>query len=154
TKATVQTAYGKLPLSFEANQGQSDAQVKFLSHGRGYSISLAPTEAVITLRSLTRNGESENRRAGEKRKEEGGNPHSAPHDPSATVLRLQLVGANPDATVSGVDELPGRVNYITGQDQAKWHTNIPTYAKVKYENVYPGVDLIYYGNDARRLEYD
>src|SRR5262245_12652220 len=114
TKATVQTAYGKLPLSFEANQGQSDAQVKFLSHSRGYSISLAPTEAVLTLRSLTRNGESENRRAGEKRKEEGGNPRSAPPNPSATVLRLQLVGANPDATVSGVDQLPGRVNYITG----------------------------------------
>src|SRR5207344_1390966 len=71
-----------------------------------------------------------------------------------TVLQLQLVGANPHAPVSGVDELPGRVNYISSQDQTKWHTNIPTYAKVQYENVYPGVNLLYYGNDRHRLEYD
>jgi hypothetical protein len=70
------------------------------------------------------------------------------------VLRLQLVGANPHAAVSGVDELPGRVNYVVGQDSTQWHTNIPTYTKVKYESVYPGVDLIYYGTDQRQLEYD
>jgi uncharacterized repeat protein (TIGR02543 family) len=46
------------------------------------------------------------------------------------------------------------VNYITGQDQTKWHTNIPTYAQVKYTSVYPGIDLLYYGNNQRQLEYD
>src|SRR5262245_6354408 len=75
-KTIVQTAYSSLPLRFEANRGQSDEQVKFLSRSRGYSLSLAPTEAVITLQPQKRTGESENRRIGEKRKEEGGNPQS------------------------------------------------------------------------------
>jgi hypothetical protein len=153
-KAIVQTAYGTLPLSFEANQGQSDTQVKFLSRGNGYSLFLTPTEAVIALQSPSGNGESGKRGIGERGKEEGGNLQSTIHNPQSTVLRLQLVGANPYAAVSGVDELPGRVNYIAGQDQTKWHTNIPTYAKVHYESVYPGVDLLYYGNAQRRLEYD
>jgi hypothetical protein len=154
TKAVVRTAYDNFPLSFEANQGQSDAPVKFLSHGRGYHVALAPTETVITLRSLGGSGEAEKRGNKERGKEARSTPQSASRNLQTTVLRLQLVGANPQATVSGVDELPGRVNYITGQDQTKWRTNIPTYAKVHYENVYPGVDLVYYGNDQRRLEYD
>lgn len=154
TKAVAQTAYGTLPLSFEANHGQSDAQVKFLSRGNGYRLFLTPTEAVLALQPPSGNGEPEKRRSGEKGKEEEGNPQSTIHNPQSTVLHLQLVGANPHAAVSGEDELPGRVNYVVGQDSTKWHTNIPTYAKVKYENVYPGIDLIYYGNDQRQLEYD
>jgi hypothetical protein len=153
-KATIQTAYGALPLSFEANQGQSDAQVKFLSHNRGYSLSLTPTEAVITLQPPSGSKEREKGRIGEREKEEGSTSQSANSTPQSTVLRLQLVGANPHTAVSGVEELPGRVNYISGQDSTQWHTNVPTYAKVKYEGVYPGVDLIYYGNDQGRLEYD
>jgi hypothetical protein len=69
------------------------------------------------------------------------------------VLRMSLVGANPLAKVSGFDELPGKSNYFIGNDPKKWRTNVPTYAKVKYEGVYPGVDLVYYGNQGR-LEYD
>jgi hypothetical protein len=68
-------------------------------------------------------------------------------------VRLQLLGSNPDPRVVGVEELLGKVNYFTGNEPRNWHTNIPTYAKVKYENVYPGVDLVYYGNQ-RQLEYD
>lgn len=70
-----------------------------------------------------------------------------------TVLRMALVGANPDARVSGIEELPGKANYFTGRDSSKWHTNIPSYAKVRYREVYPDIDLVYYGNQ-RRLEYD
>ena len=62
------------------------------------------------------------------------------------MLRMQLVGANPQAKVSGLDELPGKSNYFVGNDPKKWRTNVPNYAKVKYEGVYPGVDLVYYGN--------
>ena len=67
--------------------------------------------------------------------------------------RLQLVGANPNATLAGEGELPGKSNYFLGNDPKQWRTNVPTYAKVRYENVYPGIDLIYYGNQ-RQLEYD
>jgi hypothetical protein len=66
---------------------------------------------------------------------------------------MQLLGANMASRVVGTGELPGKVNYFIGNDPAKWRTNVPTYAQVKYENVYPGVDLIYYGNQGR-LEYD
>src|SRR5262245_60943775 len=66
---------------------------------------------------------------------------------------MKLVGANPTPHMKGVEELPGKVNYIRGVDQTKWLNGIPTYAKVKYEDVYPGVDLLYYGNQGH-LEYD
>jgi hypothetical protein len=64
-----------------------------------------------------------------------------------------LVGANARAAVIGAGELPGRSNYFIGNDLKKWRTNVPSYAKVKYQGVYPGIDLIYYGNQ-RQLEYD
>jgi len=55
--------------------------------------------------------------------------------------------------VIGQEKLPGKVNYLKGKDPSQWRTGVPTYAKVKYEAVYPGVDLVYYGNQ-RQLEYD
>src|SRR5439155_17798981 len=64
-----------------------------------------------------------------------------------------LVGANQAAKVTALDELPGKSNYFIGSDPKKWRTDVPTYAKVKYEGVYPGIDLVYYGNQ-RQLEYD
>ena len=69
------------------------------------------------------------------------------------MVRMKLVGANPQAKVDGLDELPGKSNYFVGNDPKKWRTNVANYAKVKYANVYPGVDLVYYGNQ-RQLEYD
>ena len=62
------------------------------------------------------------------------------------VLRMKLRNANPAARVTGVDELAGTSNYFIGNDAAKWRTSVPTYAKVKYEGIYPGIDLLYYGN--------
>ena len=72
-----------------------------------------------------------------------------------TVVRMKLVGATASAesTVIGVDELPGRSNYFIGDDPTKWHTNVPHYAKVKYTGVYPGIDLVFYGNQ-RQMEFD
>ena len=119
-------SYGKLPLSFEANEGQTDSQVKFISRGTGYSLFLTSTEAVLSLKT----------------------PSS-----SAIVLKMKLVGANPSPQLTGRDELPGKSNYFIGNDPAKWRTNVSNYAKVKYADVYPGVDLVYYGNQ-RQLEYD
>ena len=65
---------------------------------------------------------------------------------------MHLVGANPSPQAVGLDELPGKANYFIGNNPQNWHTNIPTYAKVQYRDVYPGIDLIYYGNQ-RQLEY-
>jgi hypothetical protein len=69
------------------------------------------------------------------------------------LLRMKLVGANPNPKIVGTDELPGKSNYFIGNDPKKWRTNVSNYAKVKYANVYPGVDLAYYGNQGK-LEYD
>jgi len=80
-------------------------------------------------------------------------PVPDPESQAPAVLRMKLVGANPHAKVSGLDELPGKSNYFIGNDPKKWRTNVPNYAKVKYANVYPGVDLVYYGNQGQ-LEYD
>jgi hypothetical protein len=137
--------YGRLPLSFEANQGQTDAQVKFLSRGRGYSLFLTPNEAVLVLRKA----EGARQQASEKTD----SALSTQNSELSSVVRMKLAGANPQPRVVGLSELPGKVNYFIGNDPAKWRTNVPTYAKVKYAGVYPGVDAVYYGNQGQ-LEYD
>jgi hypothetical protein len=119
-------AYGKLPLGFEANAGQTDGQVKFLARGRGYTLFLTGNEAVLDLPSVG----------------------------AANVLRMKLDGANLNAVAIGADQLAGKSNYFIGNDPNKWQTNVPNYAKVKYADVYPGVDLVYYGNLKGQLEYD
>lgn len=135
-------SYGRFPLSFEANQGQTDEQVKFLSRGNGYSLFLTPNEAVLALK-----------------KAEGAitptppSPLEGEGKGEGAVLRMKLVGANPTPQIAGSDELPGKSNYFIGKDPLKWRTNVPTYTKVEYKDVYPGVDLVYYGNQ-RQLEYD
>jgi hypothetical protein len=66
---------------------------------------------------------------------------------------MKLAGASRRPRVAGIDELAGKSNYLTGNDPRKWRRNIPTYSRVRYEAVYPGIDLIYYGHH-RQLEYD
>ena len=148
-------SYGNLPLSFEANQGQTDPQVKFLSRGNGYVLFLTDKAAVL---ALTPNGEPKDRRLS------GKTPHnSAPSSRNdrkvATtsakrdVVRMELIGATHKKCAVGVDRLPGTANYFIGSDPAKWQSDMPTYTKVRYSAIYPGVDLVYYGNQ-RQLEYD
>ena len=125
----IRAAYAQLPLTFEQNQGQTDSQVKFLAHGNGYGLFLTQNAAVLSLQQMT---------AGKQQK---------------AVLNMQLVGAKGNSTIAGVDRLPGTSSYFIGNDPTQWHRNIPQYGRVQYEGVYPGVDLIYYGNQGK-LEYD
>jgi Beta-propeller repeat len=136
--------YGNLPLTFEANQGQTDAKVKFLSRGSGYTLFLTGDEAVFSLHQ----GE-----AGDREPAAKGPIRTAPTLAATEVLRMKLHNANPSAKVTGEDELPGKSNYFIGNDPKKWQSSVPTYGKIKYESVYPGIDLVYYGNQ-RQLEYD
>ncbi|MET0624693.1 MAG: carboxypeptidase regulatory-like domain-containing protein [Pyrinomonadaceae bacterium] len=71
----------------------------------------------------------------------------------ASVLRIRLLGASREARARGLGELEGKSNYLVGRDPSRWRTNVPNFARVKYEGVYPGVDVVYYGNQ-RQLEYD
>jgi hypothetical protein len=136
--AQVMAGYGKLPLRFE-DLGQAGSQVRFASRSNGYSLFLTPTEAVFVLR-----GPSASAGTGESK------AHGCQ---AGATLRMQLAGANPRPEVVGLEELPGRSNYLVGNDPAKWRTHVPAYAKVQYQGVYPGVNLVYYGNQ-KQLEYD
>lgn len=118
--------FGELPLSFETNQGQTDPSVDFLARGNGYTLFLTPGEAVLSLQGP---------------------------DQQAAVVRMQLVDASTRAPAEGVDELPGRSNYLIGNDPSQWHSNVINYSRVAYRSIYPGIDLVYYGSQ-RQLEYD
>ena len=144
TKSQIAAMFLKAPLSFEANQGQTDPSVNFIARGSGYTLFLTPTESVMVLQQREAKVPSDT------------------HDPMTSmdpapikqsVVRMKLEGANPEPAVSGMDKLPGIVNYFIGNDPTKWRTKIPTYAKVNYQEVYPGIDVAYYGNQGR-LEYD
>lgn len=209
---SVAKAYGKQPLHFEANQGQTDPQVKFLARGPGYGLFLTPTEAVMTLESInektslapeqvqqsrsaknplppgegrergSKNGLSDLKTANYQPNQRNEIPFGSPspqpsptgrggsvptaHQPVSqlavrpepveglpTTLRLKLRNANPNAQIAGIDEQPGKSHYLIGNDPSQWRKNVPNYAKVAYDEVYPGIDLVYYGNQ-RQLEYD
>jgi hypothetical protein len=137
-------ALARLPLSFELNRGQIDPQVRYLSRGRGYTLFLTSTEAVLAL----------SRGAGATPRADGRMPPGSPDQAQArAVLRMKLLGANTDPQVEGVEQLPGRINYALGPDTARWQQDVPSYSRVHYRDVYPGVDLVYYGRQ-RELEYD
>jgi hypothetical protein len=126
-KQEILANFGKLPLRFEANRGQSHPEVNFLARGSGYTLYLTGTEAVLVLRQGQAN--------------------------RPDVLRMKLIGASPAPQVAGLEKLPGTAHYFIGNDPKAWRTGIPTYAKVEYRNVYPGVSLVYYGSQGG-LEYD
>ena len=156
-KVRLEESYGKLPLSFEANQGQTDKKVQFISRGHGYGLFLTPTEAVLSLHKSepteeTKTGKFSGRALPVPAGKTSGKIVKSSQDKAAT-LSMKLVGSNQNPKMKGLDELPGKVNYFRGKDPKHWQTNVPTYAKAKYEKVYPGIDLIYYGNQ-RQLEYD
>ena len=124
TYSAVQADVASLPLAFERNEGQTDAQVDFVARGSGYGVFLANGEAVLDIKGAN-----------------GGH-----------VVRLNLVDAATDPSAQGEDALASRSNYLVG-DQSGWHTDIANFAAVRYQDVYDGIDLRYYGNQ-RQLEYD
>jgi hypothetical protein len=123
-------SYGQLPLSFEANSGPGAA---FMARGAGYGIYLDGAGVQLAL-------------------DKGGCASGAACAHHADLVRMRLAGSAA-ATPAGEQMLPGTVNYFIGSDPAQWRANVPTYARVRYPAVYPGIDLVYYGNQ-RQLEYD
>lgn len=155
-------AYGNLSLYFEPNYGQTDSQVRFVSHGSGNTLFLTSTAAVF---SLTK--EDEHKAHFVRRKGSENFPqqmHANEHASSAksdcesegrktAAVRMQMVGANPEPLIEGIGRLTGISNYFIGNDPEKWRTNIPHYSAVRYHDVYPGIDLIYHSNEGE-LEFD
>lgn len=116
-----------LPLNFERNVGQAAGQVQYLAHGPRYSIELTEQGALLAFASQ--------------------------NSATGKAIHLRVQGADRTASPVAEESLPGVVNYFIGNDPAKWQTNIATFHKVRYRNVYPGIDLVYYGTDGK-LEYD
>jgi hypothetical protein len=137
-RGRVQASYAALPLSFEANQGQTDSQVKYMARGDGYTLFLTANDAVFSLQS----------RSSQKSK-------SARHarKDSNAVVHMQLQGGNSLAKVSASNQLPGKSNYFLGNDPSKWHAEVPHFARVSYQDVYPGVNLAFHGAQ-RQTEFD
>ena len=187
TRAERVGGHGRLALGFEANQGQTDAQVRFLSRGVGYTLFLTDDEAVLALRKPSANSDQpaafrnstlathnwvppeellpRPTGYGPRTTDTGlraivnlqstidNSPALRPPPLAPSVLCLKLVGANPKTRVIGLNELLAQSNYFLGRDPKKWRTRVPSYATVKYEDVYPGIDLVYYGNQGQ-LEFD
>ena len=116
-----------LPLNFERNLGQASKEVQYLAHGPSYAIELTEQGAALAFSSQT--------------------------SKAAKAIRLRVQGADHASIPAAEEPLPGRVNYFIGNDPSKWHTDVATYNKVRYANVYPGIDLVYYGTEGK-LEYD
>src|SRR5208337_2795463 len=140
SKARALKSYRALPMSFEMNQGQTDRTIRFLARGQGYAIFLKPSEALLALQPA-----GQETRVPEKA--------GMPPRPAYRALKMRIEGANPSAPATGLHRLPGISNYFIGNDPSRWRTHIPTYEKVQFENVRPGINLVYYGNQ-RQLEYD
>jgi len=131
--------YGKTPMGFEENKGQSDAAVKYMTRGQGYSLFLTPTEAVLALsRQSVR---SDTKQIGTQ------NPvKSTVQTGESRVLRMRMVGANSNPAITGLAMQSGKSNYIRGNDKKQWKTGINRYSRVRYHEVYEGIDLAFYGN--------
>jgi len=144
-KRSLNRNFCRLPLAFERNQGQTDARVRFLTHSGDSALFLTPSEAVFTLASQPapkHNALRADRKGGRSAEKIG-----------RVALRMQIVGTNTKATALTRQPLSGKVNYFIGKDRRQWHTDVPTFGKVGFQGVYPGVDLVYYGNQTH-LEYD
>lgn len=125
THAFAATSFGRIPLSFEANRGQAGSQTRFVARGNGHVLYLTPAEAIMVV-----------------------------HDAKGqAALRMSLVGGRADAELSGVDELSAKSHFLRGNDPSRWLTNVPNYSSVIYRQVYPGIDMVFHGNQSQ-LEYD
>jgi hypothetical protein len=125
-QAVSQATALRVPLAFERNVGQTDSVVAFVARGPGYSLFLTASEAVFRLAS---------------------------HDADATVLRMSLVGAKADPVIEGQAPQAGASHYLTGKRAADWRRNVERFGQVRYDAVYPGIDVVYYGSQ-QELEYD
>ena len=124
-------AYGDLPLSFEPNRGQAAADVRFMSRVNGMTALLKDAEAVIITPETS-----------VKRKAQLTSP-----------LRMVFLGANATSHPSALEIQEGTSNYLVGNTPKLWHTSIPNFGRIHYPNLYPGIDLFFYGNH-RKLEHD
>ncbi|HSW57756.1 MAG TPA: Ig-like domain-containing protein [Dehalococcoidales bacterium] len=142
------SSYLGLPLHFEANRGHVDPEIDYLARGNGYSLLVSSSELTILLNNPVHGKDIGNTI---------GQPqlllNDAASNQSNTELTIKLLGASASSRANGEGLLPGKVNYLMGNNPGSWYTDVPTYEKVSYKEIYPGIDLVFYGNQ-REFEYD
>lgn len=143
-----QKRYGSLPMSFVENRGQASPDTLFTAQGKGYGLLLTEDGAVLALRN-SEPRKNPTRHSGAN----GARVTKQLNVEHSSLLALKFADSDLHASIQGLDELPGRTDYFVGDNPAKWRTNVPSFARVEYGSVYPGVDLVFYGNQ-RHLEYD
>jgi hypothetical protein len=154
----LQATFATLPLAFEQNQGQTDRQVKYMARGNGYKLYLTSSEAIFTLHK--EGTDSEVRRmmmdrrigpSGVKRMWQRRNQKNSKG--LVAAVHMQMLGANPKPRLTAEAPQSGKVNYFIGNDPSKWHPGVPLFGAVKYQSIYPGIDLAFHGN-GKQLEFD
>lgn len=146
-RAQIAGEWSSLPLRFEKNVGQTDRRVQYVARGGAHDIFLSGTEAFFVLNG-SRTAKPAAWRSSLERVRE-----ARQRAAERVTLRMEIAGANPASEAQPLEALETRSNYLIGSDPAQWHTGIVNYAKVRYPDVYPGVDLIYYGRK-KQFEYD
>ena len=131
--------FGKIPLTFEENLGQAENSVQFISRSMGGTLLLSPTETRIALPQKKPTVKESAAREG----------NFAAND----LWQMTLRGANPQAVGRGLEPLSGKSNYLIGTDANQWRRNVVNFTRAEFGEIYPGVDIIYYGNQ-EKLEYD
>src|SRR5262245_18217605 len=114
-----------MPVAFEPNLGQADSQVQFIARTNTYTLFLTGPEVLFVPRSTE----------------------------ADDVVRLQFVNSNPHPAIEGLDSQTGRVSYFVSADPSRWRSSIPLYGKVRINELYPGIDVVFYTRE-QQLEYD
>ena len=146
-KARLEANWGQLPLRFEAIRSQVSSTEEFVARAQGYEVLLNGSEAILSVeRPAASSPPLQSRQVARSR--------VGRHQRTERIaVRMQIVGANPAPRAEGLKRLESRSNYLVGSDPSKWLKNVPSYGQVRFQEVYPGIDLVYYGTE-RRLEYD
>jgi hypothetical protein len=153
-KPRILASYGNLPLAFESNEGQTDPHVKFLSRTGGYTLFLSPDEMLLKFRSA-----SDDAAAGKMPKSASdlvGSSNArlrARSQGKSRAVRIRFLGGNASSNPEPLEQLSTKSNYFIGNNPKSWRTNVRNYAAVRYVGVYPGIDVIYRGNQ-RKLQFD
>jgi hypothetical protein len=147
TSARVRASLEASPLAFEANQGQTDPQVKYMARGNGYTVFLTANDTVFALHSSS---QAPATRVSQNR---GGSTQSAAQKERTGAIHMHLVGGNQPSQITAGSQLRGRSNYFIGNDPSQWHANVAQYARISYRDAYPGVNLAFYGVQ-KQLEFD
>ncbi len=144
-KLEVTNSFNNHPLRFEKNLGQTAGEVAFYSRGRGYNFFLTPAESVMVL-SKRKSSKDQHGLVGKLHGQE-------PDEFETSVIRMRMVGANASSRITGKEKLQSTSHYFVGNKKENWHQNIPHFEKVRFREIYSGIDQLYYGNQGE-LEYD